>query len=110
MKKVVFSFFYTVFCIPLFAQLGYWHHSKFLELTPLNDSVYYLNFNKVTSDKKHKLIAESGFVRTLAKFSLMPRDRSLTYRSLAYSTLPPSLPQAGLKVFISSKPRLVRKR
>ncbi|MDO4985714.1 MAG: S8 family serine peptidase [Prevotella sp.] len=69
MKKVVFSFFYTVFCIPLFAQLGYWHHSKFLELTPLNDSVYYLNFNKVTSDKKHKLIAESGFVRTLAKFS-----------------------------------------
>jgi subtilisin family serine protease len=38
-------------------------------LTPLNDSVYYLNFNKETSDKKHKLIAESGFVRTLAKFS-----------------------------------------
>jgi hypothetical protein len=30
----------------------------------------------------------------------MPRDWSLTY-----STLPPSLPQAGLKVFISSKPR-----
>jgi P pilus assembly chaperone PapD len=58
-----------VICIPLFAQLGYWHYSKFQELTPLNDSVYYLNFNKVTSDKKHKLIAESEFVRTLAKFS-----------------------------------------
>jgi hypothetical protein len=41
MRKVVLLFILAVSCMPLFAQLGYWYHTEFIELSPKNDSIFF---------------------------------------------------------------------
>ena len=59
MKKLAVVLLFMAMNMPLFAQLGYWYKSNFIELSEKNDSVYYLCF-KDKSTRNKQLMSEKN--------------------------------------------------
>lgn len=69
MKKLAIIVLFMAIYMPLFAQLGYWYKSDFIELSEKKDSVYYLNFRNKSASIKQLILEKNEYIKVLSQFN-----------------------------------------